>query len=52
MNRKEIVGWNFEENDIVVIGINFPENYIYFRKEGKKASQEFSMKICAAEAKP
>lgn len=52
LNRKEIVGWNFEETDIVVIGINFPDSYIYFRKEGKRPSPEFSMKISAADPKP
>lgn len=45
MNRKEIVGWNFEEGDTILIGVNFQGNYIYFRREAKKPSQEFSMKI-------
>ena len=45
MNRKEIVGWNFEEGDTVLVGLNFQGNYIYFRREAKKPSQEFSMKI-------
>jgi hypothetical protein len=53
MNRKEVVGWNFEEGDTVLVGINFPANFIYFRREGKKGGgQEFSMKVSAEEVKP
>lgn len=52
MNRKEVVGWNFEEGDTVLLGINFPANFIYFRREGKKPSQEFSMKVSGEEVKP
>jgi hypothetical protein len=44
-NRKEVVGWNFEEGEEVVVGINFEEELVYFRREGKRAHQDFTMKL-------
>ncbi len=46
------MGWNFEEGDTILVGINFPSNYIYFRREAKRPSQEFSMKVSLEDAKP
>ena len=39
------MGWNFETGDEVIIGINFEEELVYFRRSGRKGNAEFSMKI-------
>lgn len=50
MNRKQIVGWNFNAGDEIIVGYNFDQEYVYFRKESKQSKgngkdYEFSLKI-------
>jgi hypothetical protein len=35
MNRKEVVGWNFQTGDELTVGVNFEEELVYFRKQSK-----------------
>lgn len=35
-NRKEMVNWNFRQGDVVTVGFNFIEQYIYFKLQKEK----------------
>ncbi len=48
MNRKEIVGWNFKQGEVVTVGFNYSEQYVYFKLHKEKGKVlEFDMALLA-----